>query len=95
VSPDNLIMESEAKSKMTVAVAALVLIAAGIYVWRYYSNNPKVPSAQDSQTLGEEIAGQTQMPTDSVPNVNPYEAETNPFEKANPLKGIYKNPFGP
>lgn len=86
-------MEPEGKPKVAVAAVALGAVVIGVLVWWYYTNKDKTPSAQDSQTLGEEIAGQTQTPTDSVPEVNPYKADTNPFEKANPLKDIYKNPF--
>lgn len=86
-------MEPEAKPKVTVAAVALGIVAIGILAWWYYSNKDKTPSARDSQTLGEEVAGQTQTPTDSVPEVNPYKADTNPFEKANPLKDVYRNPF--
>lgn len=88
-------MEPQEKSKVAMAVVAVIVIAAAIYAWWYYSNNPKTPSAQDAETLGEQISGQTQTPSDSVPEVNPYKtAESNPFEKANPLKDVYKNPFG-
>ncbi|MBI2454457.1 MAG: hypothetical protein HYV54_02725, partial [Parcubacteria group bacterium] len=88
-------MEPESKPKLATAAVAVVVIIAGVLVWWYYSNKDKTPSAQDSPTLGEQISGQTQTPTDSVPDVNPYKkAETNPFQKANPLKDVYKNPFG-
>ena len=85
-------IDSAAKSKVGVAVLVLIVVALGFYlIWRYSqkSGEPKV-----APTLGEQVSGQVQTPTQSVPNVNPYEAETNPFEKANPLKNIYKNPFG-
>ena len=89
-------MDNESpKSNLVIAVVVIAVVIIGGYLWWYYSNNPKAPSVQDSETLGEQVSGQTQTPTDSVPDVNPYKAETNPFEKANPLKNIYKNPFGP
>lgn len=81
------------KLNLVIAIVVIAVVIIGVYLWWYYSNNPKAPSAQDSETLGEQVSGQTQTPTDSMPDVNPYEADTNPFEKTNPLKDVYKNPF--
>lgn len=88
-------MEPESKPKLATGVVVGVVIIAGLLAWWYYAGREVSPAAQESQTLGEEIAGQTETPADSVPDVNPYKtAESNPFEKANPLKDVYKNPFG-
>ncbi|MFY9493393.1 MAG: hypothetical protein WAP55_02880 [Minisyncoccia bacterium] len=86
-------IDSAAKSKVGVAVLVLIVVALGFYlIWRYSQKGGEEKTS--APTLGEQVSGQVQTPTESVPNVNPYEAETNPFEKANPLKNIYKNPFG-
>ncbi len=85
-------IDSVAKSKIGVAVLVLAMIVLGFYlIWNY---SQKGGEEKTAPTLGEQVSDQTQTPTDSVPDVNPYKTETNPFEKANPLKNIYKNPFG-
>ena len=86
-------IDSVAKSKVGVSVLVLGVIVLGLYLAWHYSQ--KGGGDKTAPTLGQQISGQTQTPTDSVPDVNPYKTKTNPFEKANPLKNIYKNPFGP
>ena len=86
-------MENETpKSTRLIAGVVILIVIVGGYLWFKYKDKT-APEAGTEATLGEQVSDQTQTPTDSVPNVNPYEAETNPFEKANPLKDIYKNPF--
>ena len=83
-------MEDSGKQKPALAIGIIILLALGFYLaWRYSKGGVE----NTPPTLGEQVSDQTQTPTDSVPNVNPYKTETNPFEKANPLKNIYKNPF--
>ena len=82
------------KSTLAMAVGVIALLVVGGYLLFKYKDEPK-STAEDSATLGEQVSSRTETPVDSVPNVNPYKtAETNPFEKANPLKDVYKNPFG-
>ena len=39
--------------------------------------------------------GQVHNSAERLPDINPYDAQTNPFEAAatNPFKDVYKNPF--
>lgn len=85
--------EEAGKSKVGMSIGAVILVALGLYlVWSYSKNGGGQKTAP---TLGEKVSGEVApTPAESVPDVNPYKTETNPFEKANPLKNIYKNPFG-
>lgn len=89
--------------KITIIVIAIIIAIAtiGFFVWqKYYKAEPApTPSpvaTEKPQTLGGEISEQVQNPAEKLPETNPYEAKTNPFEEAktNPFEDIYKNPFG-
>ena len=79
------------------AVVVIIVLAVGIYYWRYrvWPNETKTMTTQVPATLGEDIAGKVVTPADKIPNTNPYQANTNPFENTNtnPFKDVYKNPF--
>ena len=78
------------KTKLAVVVIVIIALIVIGYLWSKYKSKT-VPI--ESPTLGQQISNQVQNPGGQVPDVNPYNAKTNPFEKANPLKNIYKNPF--
>lgn len=83
-------MEPEKKPKIAMLILVIVVIAGiGYLVLKY--KGPKKEAVPD--TLGAKISDQIQAPAEGVPDVNPYKANTNPFEKANPFKDVYKNPF--
>lgn len=75
---------------IALAVAAIALIAAGIWYWQR-----RQPEALD-QGIGAELFEKAQNPLkDELPQTNPFKAETNPFKKTetNPFIGTYENPF--
>ncbi|MEK7629740.1 MAG: hypothetical protein AAB394_04500 [Patescibacteria group bacterium] len=82
--------EKSPKKAMVILSIIVVLLVAGFVLWKYKGR----PQQQDEvPTLGSTISNEVKAPADAVPDVNPYKAETNPFEKANPYTGVYKNPF--
>ncbi|MDP3799869.1 MAG: hypothetical protein Q8Q90_00395 [bacterium] len=85
-------MEPEKRPKKTMIILGIIvmLLVVGFVLWKYKGR----PQQQDEvPTLGSTISNEVKAPTDAVPDVNPYKAETNPFEKANPYSNVYKNPF--
>ena len=78
------------KTKLAVVVIVVIALIVIGYLWSKYKSKT---APIESPTLGQQISNQVQNPGGQVPDVNPYNAKTNPFEKANPLKNIYKNPF--
>ncbi|MBI4993508.1 hypothetical protein HZC33_00910 [Candidatus Wolfebacteria bacterium] len=90
-------------NKIIFIIAVVILIAliswAGIFYWQKYykvSVQPVPEAPKAPETLGEQISGQTiTNPADTIPQTNPYEAKTNPFEsvKTNPYSDVYTNPF--
>lgn len=87
------------KKNIFIILAIIILIAlGGFYYWqKYYKiSAPLQPTAEAPKTLGEQIISETiTNPAETIPQTNPYEAKTNPFEevKTNPFSDIYKNPF--
>lgn len=87
------------KKPLVLGIIVILLIAMGIYFWKFYRRPAAIiPSAQkieEPQGLGNKIAEEVQNPAEKIPQTNPYETETNPFEetKTNPFKDVYKNPF--
>lgn len=85
-------------SKKTALSLVLIIILAGVvwYFWKL-SNKKTAPSksSETAATLGENIADKVANPGTKLPDVNPYDAKTNPFEEAktNPFRDVYKNPF--
>lgn len=84
-------MEPEKKSKTAMITIGIivVIVVLGLILWKYKSRTIE----EDVPTLGQKISEEVKAPADAVPDVNPYKAETNPFEKANPFSDVYKNPF--
>lgn len=91
------------KKNIIIVIGTIIIIifAAGFFAWqKYYKAEPApTPSpvaTEKLQTLGGEISKQVQNPAEKLPQTNPYEAKTNPFEetKTNPFEDLYKNPFG-
>lgn len=81
-------------------VLAVLLAILVFYGWKiyYYKTLPKIEPTQEEapQTLGEQISEEAiTNPAETIPQTNPYEVKTNPFEevKTNPFKDAYKNPF--
>lgn len=63
-------------------VVLVLILVAGVGFWLW-----KGKTTFKTSNIGEKIYEKTQNPLkDKLP-------ETNPFDKANPFKGIYKNPF--
>ncbi|GEM_PF-2823623 len=82
--------------------AGVILVALGV-VGFYFTQQPdqdaqgviSQESQQQEQGLGGDLYDQIQNPAVEVPETNPFEAETNPFQqvKTNPFEN-YQNPFG-
>ena len=81
----------ESKSRLiALAVAAIVLIAAGVWYWQRRS------AEAPADTIGAELFEKAQNPLkDELPQTNPFKAETNPFKntETNPFIDTYENPF--
>ena len=69
---------------LIVSVILFVLIAGLIFYARYI-NTPA--GEKEAREAGDIISGQVQDPAEKLPQTNPFEAKTNPFENA------YENPF--
>jgi len=88
------------KNILYVVAAVAVLVVLGGVVLYLMQQKPQevqrsIPQeAPQEQGLGGELYGQVQNPAAEVPETNPFEAETNPFQqvKTNPFEG-YQNPF--
>ena len=80
-------------------VAGVILVALGAVAF-YFTQKPEeeiqtaFPVEPQEQGLGGDLYDQVQNPAAEVPETNPFEAETNPFQQAktNPFDG-YQNPF--
>lgn len=85
-------MELEKTPKKAVIILGVIvaLLVVGFVLWKYKGRSQQQETVP---TLGSTISNEVKAPADAVPNVNPYKANTNPFEKANPYSGVYKNPF--
>lgn len=85
-----------------IAVAVIVVVLAAGYLFRDKIFKKQAPptgetsAKTETQTLGGEISKQVGDSTEKIPETNPFQATTNPFEEAktNPYKDVYKNPFG-
>ena len=79
------------------AIAAIVLIMGAIFY--FTASKYKIANTQkekkESAGAQTATAGQVHNPAERLPDINPYDAPTNPFEEAktNPFKDVYKNPF--
>ena len=86
------------KKPILFAVCALLTIAVGGGIWffafRETSPQQEVPGSR-AKSFGEKVYDQVQNPAANIPDTNPFEVQTNPFEEAqtNPFKDAYKNPF--
>lgn len=77
-------------SKKKLIISLVVLALVGLAVFYFYKNYKKPFTSPPPASTG-----QVHNPAEKLPDTNPYDAETNPFEtaKTNPFKDIYKNPF--
>ena len=97
ISPSHLWPQGKQNQILVIVVGAIVVV--GLIVWlaafrgREDNGTPEEttqepPAADAPETLGAEIFDETQ---------NPIEGKIgggNPVEGANPLEGVYQNPFG-
>ena len=75
----------------------LVLIIIGIVFWLYYKK-PAKPLQEETfgGGLGSQLYENATNPlAEKLPETNPFDTITNPFEQTNinPIKANYKNPF--
>ncbi|MBI5306197.1 hypothetical protein HZB04_01245 [Candidatus Wolfebacteria bacterium] len=87
-----------AKKYLLIAAIIILIALGGFYYWqKFYKVSVEVkPAIEAPKTFGEQISGETiTNPAETIPQTNPYEAKTNPFEevKTNPYSDVYKNPF--
>lgn len=88
------------KKYAIIIVIVVIILTAVFFIWQKYYKN-QAPSQllpatkEEPQTLGSKISEQIENPAEKLPQTNPYQTQTNPFEEAetNPFKEIYKNPF--
>jgi len=85
------------KKNLLIIAAVVIVVVAALILWFYQTQRttaPQGPStagappgAGEPKTLGEEIFEKSQNPVaDKLQTVNPA-------GRANPLEGVYKNPF--
>lgn len=98
-------MNREIIEKIIIIIIGVVIAVLMVGFFKKYYNKIEpgltptptsiVTPKEEPQTLGGEISEQIENPTEKLPQVNPYEAKTNPFEetKTNPFENLYKNPF--
>lgn len=82
------------KTLLIIIIVIAALIIGGVFIYQKYYQKAPLPK-EEPATLGEQIYEQVQNPIEKLPETNPYEAKTNPFEEAktNPFKDVYTNPF--
>lgn len=87
------------KKPVLFALCVIIIIIAGLGIWFFVFREEPIqqgaPESPRPKSFGEEVYDQVQNPAADIPNANPFEATTNPFEEAqtNPFKDAYKNPF--
>ncbi len=83
------------KKTATILILVIIVLAVGLYYWKFSKKSPSNKATETAATFGEDIADKLANPGAKLPDVNPYDAKTNPFEgaKTNPFKDVYKNPF--
>ena len=88
------------KNNLYISAAVAALVVLGGVALYFMQQKPQeaqrsIPeAAPQEQGFGGELYEQAQNPAAKVPETNPFEAETNPFQQAktNPFEG-YQNPF--
>ena len=81
--------------KFAVIIIILVVLLGGFIAWWYWTPSVEAP-VDEGSGLGSELYENAQNPlNDQLPETNPFDASTNPFEKTetNPFKSNYNNPF--
>lgn len=82
-----------------VAIAILAMLGGAAFYFTQRQPQEVQRSVSEEQPqeqgLGGDLYDQVQNPVAEVPQTNPFEAETNPFQQAktNPFES-YQNPFG-
>ncbi|KKQ23437.1 hypothetical protein A2999_00245 [Candidatus Wolfebacteria bacterium RIFCSPLOWO2_01_FULL_38_11] len=74
---------------IVISISILIIAVLGFFAWqKYYRSAIQTPQ---TKTPSENL-----NVIENMPQTNPYEAKTNPFEEAktNPFQDAYKNPFG-
>jgi hypothetical protein len=69
------------------AVSAVFLYKAGVFDF--------FKGAEPYGDVGDDISDQIKNPTENIPDTNPYQEGSNPFDesKVNPYDDVYENPF--
>ncbi|KKR52185.1 MAG: hypothetical protein UT90_C0023G0003 [Parcubacteria group bacterium GW2011_GWA1_40_21] len=91
-------MENDNNKKNVIAFVAVVVIIILGAVFYFTATKYRIMNTQektDNASLPASPQGQVHNPAERLPDANPYDAKTNPFEEAktNPFKDVYKNPF--
>jgi len=92
-------MEEDNNKKNIIAFAIVAIIIILGAVFYFTTTKYRTANAPKEKTTGADLptapAGQVHNPAERLPDANPYDAKTNPFEEAktNPFKDVYKNPF--
>lgn len=92
------------KKVLIILIVSLVLVTGlALYIFTREKPQPAeqaqplvLPPIQKEQAgFGGQVYEQVQSPAEKLPETNPFEAQTNPFEevKTNPFEEGYKNPF--
>ena len=85
------------RKTIIIAIAAIIIVLGAIFYFTAikYKTPKTTPPTQDQSPDQSVRAGQVHNPAERLPDSNPYDAKTNPFEAAapNPFKNVYKNPF--
>jgi hypothetical protein len=90
-------MENNNKKNIVIfAIVAVIIILGAVFY--FTAAKYKLMNTQEKTgnlALPASPQGQVHNPAERLPDTNPYDAKTNPFEEAktNPFKNVYKNPF--
>ncbi len=88
---------SNKKNIIIFAIGAIVIIIGAVFY--FTAAKYKTANAPKETTNGADLLAspseQVHNLAERLPDANPYDAKTNPFEEAkiNPFKDVYKNPF--
>lgn len=75
------------KNAKIILIIIIIAIIIGIYFGFFYKKN-EWKNVEEITQIQEKVTKQVEIkPVENLPNANPFEAETNPFEDG------YKNPF--
>lgn len=85
------------RAAIFIITTAVIILGTVFYLTaiKYKTGDVSKGKKIDKTDLSPTPKAQAYNPAEKLPDTNPYDAKTNPFEEAetNPFKDVYKNPF--